>query len=144
LSDLTESVEWQDLQRELELVVKTVGAFNAYVFDAWDNMWCSAHGYVEAPRDDLVKLIHAGVVKGRRPLARGGQLDTAMSDKMGHRYLRTYGSCYVLLVRFSAGPDVAAVRAAVGSALPQLEARTLRLPTVGGPGGSGNEAAKRA
>jgi hypothetical protein len=144
MSALTESVEWQELRRELEVVAKAVRAFNVYVLDAWDHMWCAAHGFSEAPREDLVKLVEAGVARGRTPLARGGQLDIAMSDRQGHRYLRTYGSCYVLLIRFSAAFDAVAVRASVGATLPRLEALTLRLPISGGPGGSGHEAAQRA
>jgi len=144
MSALTESVEWQELQRELELVAKSLGAFNVYVLDAWDNMWCAARGFSEEPRDDLVRLVEAGVARGRTPLARGGHLDIAMSDRMGHRYLRTYGSCYVLLARFSGAFDVATVRASIGATLSRLEAMTLRLPISGGPGGSGNEAANSA
>jgi hypothetical protein len=123
-SALSESVEWQELQRELELVAKALRAFNVYVLDAWGNAWCAAHGFSEMPRDDLVRLVDAGVARGRTPLARGGQLDIATSDKMGHRYLRTYGSCYVLLVRFSAPCDVTAVRASIEPALLRLEALT--------------------
>lgn len=144
MSALTESVEWQELQRELELVAKALRAFNVYVLDAWDKMWCAAHGFSESPRDDLVRLVEAGVARRGTPLARGGQLDIAMSDRLGHRYLRTYGSCYVLVVRFGGAFDVAAVRSSVAATLPRLEALTLRLPISGGPGGSGNEAANRA
>jgi hypothetical protein len=89
-------------------------------------------------------MLRAGVARGRTSLARGGQLDIAMSDRMGHRYLRTYGSCYVLLVRFSAACEVTAVRASIEPALPRWEALTLRLPTSGGPGSSEGQAAKRA
>jgi hypothetical protein len=143
MSTLIESPEWQALQMDLELIVKATRAFNAYVFDAWDNMWCAARGFSEVSRDDLVDIVHAGI-RGRSPLARGGHLDIAMSDRMGHRYLRSYGSCYVLLLRFSAPCDVTAIRASVGAALARLETLTLRLPPAGGPGSSGSEAANRA
>ncbi len=122
----------------------TAKAFNAYVLDAWDNVWCAARGFNNLPRDELVDFVHHAAQRAGISLARGGHLDTSLSDRMGHAYLCSYASCYVLLLRFSGSFDVANVRNAVRAALPRLEALTLRLPPDGGPGSSDGEAAASA
>jgi hypothetical protein len=136
-----ESQEWQDLQHELETIARTAEAFNAYVLDAWDNLWCAAHDFAMLPREDLVDLIRVGL-GGKAPLYRGGTLDTFLSGQMGQAYMKTYASCYVLLLRFLGPFDHKAARTVVYDALPRLEALTLRLPPLGGPGSSAGEAAK--
>jgi hypothetical protein len=139
-----DSPEWQDLRAALESVSSEARAFNAYVFDAWGTLWCAALGFSEMPRDDLFDLVRAGVGRSGTSLARGGTLDTCLSGRTGHAYLRTFGSCYVLLVRYAGPFDQKSARAAVVEALPVIEALTLRLPPSGGPGGHGSEASKRA
>jgi hypothetical protein len=142
---IADSPEWQALERELGEVTKSAKAFNAYVLDAWDNLWCSARGGWQTRRDDLADLVHAAVARVRTsPLSRGGVLDGSLSGRMGHAYLKTFGSCYVLLLRFSGAFDVSAARSAVTTALPQIELLTLRLPPSGGPGSGGAEATGRA
>ena len=140
---VTDSPEWQDLQRELEALARDAKCFNAYVFDAWENPWCAAHSFTEVAREDLLDLVRAGTARARAPLHRGGVLDSCLSGRMGHAYLKTYASCYVLVLRFSGPFDEQKTRAAVSLALPRLEALTVRLPPSGGPGSRGQEAAKR-
>lgn len=138
-----DSAEWQDLQRELETVAREAKAFNAYVFDAWDKMWCAVRGFNEMPREDLVDLIRAGIGRSGTPLQRGGTLDTCVR-RPAYAYLKTYGSCYVLLLRYGGPFDMKTTRAAVSGALSKIEALTLRLPPSGGPGSHAGEASKRA
>ncbi len=141
---MAQSAEWQELQRELEAIAGAAHAFNAYVFDVWDNLWCTAHGYDEAPREELALLIHAAATRKGVSLVRGGKLDTAFSQFSGFIYLRTYGSCYVLLLRFPGPFDHDRAQQAVTEALQRLEALTLRLPPPDGPGSDGTEAAGSA
>ena len=141
---MAQSAEWDELQRELEAVAVAAHAFNAYVFDVWDNLWCAAHGFSDVPREDVAKLIHAAAARRGVSLVRGGKLDTCISEFVGYVYLRTYGSCYVLLLRFPGPFDQDKARGAVTEALQRLEALTLRLPPPDGPGSDGNEAAGSA
>jgi hypothetical protein len=142
---IADSTEWQELERELADVTKSARAFNTHVFDAWDNLWCSARGGWQMRRDDLADFVHVAVARARTsPLARGGVLDTTLTGRMGHAYLRTFGSCYVLLLRFSGPFHAAVARSVVALALPRVELLTLRLPPSGGPGNSGAEASNRA
>jgi hypothetical protein len=141
---LSRSPEWEELRLELEAVAAASSCFNAYVLDAWDNFWCAARGFTEAPREDLADLVHAAATRKGVTLTRGGKLDTSLSGRTGHAYLRSYGSCYVLLLRFSGPFDVNKTREAVLDALPRLEALTIRLPPPDGPGADGSEAAGTA
>jgi len=141
---LGDTPEWQALQRELVGVSRAAHAFNAYVVDAWDNLRCAAHDFSEKPRDDLVDLILEALGKDGTPLTRGGKLDACLDGRAGHAYLKTFGSCYVLLLRYPGPFDQKVARAAVSAALPAIEALTLRLPPSGGPDSHGTEAAKRA
>ena len=139
-----DSPEWRELQAALESVSSKARAFNAYVFDAWGKLWCAAHGFSEMPRDDLFDLIRTAVARSGTPLQRGGALDTCLSGRTGHAYLKTFGSCYVLQLRYAGPFDQKSACAAVAKALPVIEALTLRLPPSGGPGGHASEASKRA
>jgi hypothetical protein len=143
-SDLPRSPEWEELRAELEAIAAACSSFNAYILDVWDNSWCAARGFNDMPRADLADFIHAAASRKAVTLTRGGKLDTSLSGPMGHAFLRTYGSCYVLLLRFSRPFDVEKTRDTVRAALPRLEALTMRLPPPDGPGSDGNEAAGTA
>jgi hypothetical protein len=138
------SPEWEKLRSELERLMHASRAFNAYVLDAWDNVWCSAHGYADTVHEDLTELVHDAARHRGISLTRGGKLDTYFSGRAGHAYLRTYGSCYVLLLRFSGPFDHANAREITTEHLPRLEALTLALPPPDGPGSDGSEAASTA
>jgi hypothetical protein len=143
MSALTDSEQWKALRRELESVAQRAKAFNAYVLDAWDNQWCAAHGFSAMPRDDLMDLIRAGV--GRRtPLRRGGALDAVVSSRIGHAFLKSFASCYVLLLRYAGRFDDDLTRTVVMEALARIEALTIALPSPDGPGFDAADAAKRA
>jgi len=145
VTTLAASSELKELELELGELVKTTKAFNAHVFDAWDNLWCSARGNRQMRRDDLADIVHAAIARAQKPpLARGSTLDMSLSGRMGHAFLKTFGSCYVLLLRFSGPFDEGEVRSAVALSLPRVELLTLRLPPSGGPGSDGSEAVGRA
>jgi hypothetical protein len=141
---MTPSREWEELRGELERVAAAALAYNAYVLDAWDVMWCAAHSFTAVYGEDLAAIVHAAAAKKGVSLTRGGKLDTSVSGPKGHAYLRTYGSCYVVVLRYAGPFDESKARDVATAALPRLEALTLLLPPPGGPGSSGNEAAGTA
>ena len=141
---MTSSRGWEDLRNELERVATGAHAYNAYVLDAWDVLWCAAHSFAAVYEEDLVAIVHAAGSKKGISLSRGGKLDTSLSSPKGHAYLRTYGSCYVVVLRYAGPFDESKARDVVTAALPRLEALTLLLPPPDGPGSSGNEAASTA
>jgi hypothetical protein len=143
MSMLTDSEQWEALRRELESVAQRAKAFNAYVFDAWDKQWCAARGFSDAPRDDLVNIVHTAI-GGSTPLRRGGALDTVVSGRAGHAYLKSFGSCYILLLRYAGGFDDHLTRAVVMDQIARIEALTMALPPPDGPGFDAADAAKRA
>jgi hypothetical protein len=139
-----DSVELR-LRAELDAVVTDAGALNAYVVDAWDNVWCIARGSQTArPCRELAECVHSAVKQTGVSLARGGRLDMALSEGYGQVYLRSYASCYVILLQFSGPFNLNRARDAVRAALPRLEALTLLRPPDGGPGSAGNDAAATA
>jgi hypothetical protein len=138
------SSEWQALRRELQILANTTSAFNAYVVDAWGVAWCAARYFESIYPEDLATLVHLAEERRRVRVTYGGKLDTALSGPRGHAYVRTYASCYVVLLRYAGPFDETKAREATTAALPRLEALTLRLPPPDGPGSSGNQAAGSA
>jgi len=141
---VTDTLEWRALRDELEAISARTHAFNAYVFDAWDNLWCSAHSFESVASDDLLGFVHRMLARSHVSLVRGGVLDDCVSDSRGYVYVRSYASCYVLVLRFSSRPECSLARAVVEAELDKLEALTLKLPPSDGPGTSGAESANRA
>ena len=137
---MSASREWEALRKELEALAEATRAFNVYVVDAWDNVWCAARWFDSVYPDDLAALVRAEVTRRGVSLQRGGKLDASVVGAKGHAYIRTYGSCYVLVLRFAGPFDSAATREAVVGVLPRLERLTLGLPPPDGPGSSGHEA----
>jgi hypothetical protein len=109
------------------------------VLDAWDTVWCSARGST-GKRGDLGDFVRLAAARKGVPLIRGGKFDTSLSGRMGDAYLKSFGSCYAVLLRFSGPFDNVKVRAIVASAINQIETLTLKLPPPDGPGSGGNEA----
>jgi hypothetical protein len=134
------SREWEALQRELEAVAGAAEAYNAYVLDAWDNLWCAARHFDAVYQEDLVAIVQAATESKGGTLQRGAKLDTCLPGPKGHSYLRTYGSCYVVVLRFGGAFDETKARDVVSAALPRIEALTLRIPPPNGPGTGSNEA----
>ena len=143
---MSQPPEWENLRAELSAVVSSAAAFNAYVFDVWSNFWCAAHSYAYVAEEELAELIRLIAKMKHVSLTRGAQLDTAYSNHVSrwHLYAKTYGSCYVLLLRFPGGFREAETRDAVAAALSRIEALTLLLPPPDGPGSDGGEAASSA
>ncbi len=134
---MSQPPEWENLRVELAALVQGAEAFNAYVFDVWNNFWCAAHSYAYAPDEELAHLIQLVAKERHVALTHGGHLDTALSSSSAHAYVKTYGSCYVLLLRFAGDFDEDRVRARVHAELTRLEALTLLLPPPEGPDSDG-------
>ena len=134
------SPEWEELRKALEALADATGAFNAYVLDAWDYLFCAARWFEHVYADDLAAVVRAAVARNGIPLQRGGKLDLTILHQNCPTYLRTYGSCYVLVLRFAAPFEEGEVRQRVAAVLPRLELLTISLPPPDGPGSAGNEA----
>lgn len=134
---MSQPPEWEHLQAELADLVLGAEAFNAYVFDVWNNFWCAAHSYAYAPDEELARLIQLVAKERHVALTHGGHLDTALSVPDAHLFVKTYGSCYVLLLRFAGDFSVEQVRSRVHAAIPRIEALTLLLPPPDGPESDG-------
>jgi len=139
-----DSREWFELRKALEALASTTDASNAYVLDAWDRTWCFARSPKRACSGDLAAVVHAAVARRGTPLRRCGKLDVFVADVGGYAYLRTYGSCYVVMVTFAAAFDDVRIRDAVTAALPRLELLTTSIPPPDGPWSGGNEAVRSA
>jgi hypothetical protein len=138
------SSEWEELRVELDALANAAVAFNAYVVDAWGIVWCAARYFESVYPEDLADLVRLAEARRHVRVTHGGKLDAVLSGSKGHAYLRTYASCYVVLLRYAGPFDEPKARDVVSAALPRLEAITLRLPPPEGPGSSGNEAAGSA
>lgn len=131
----TDVPEWLALQDRLVTLTTFTGAHNAYVVDAWLNIWCSAHSY-DAALEGLARDLTRTALGTLRPsLQRGGRLDRSLPCT----YMRSYAGVYVLLLRFSGEFEDRAVQSAVAAALPAIEALTVALPPPDGPGAGGAE-----
>lgn len=129
--------EWERLGAALFALAEACGTRNAFVLDAWANLWCAANRY-DGPDGDLaMELAHAQLAALPIPLNRGGGI-----DRVAHRsFLKSFAGIYVLALLFDGPFSPAAVRAAVDNALPGIEALTLLLPPPDGPeAGSGRGA----
>lgn len=132
------------LQTEIEALSVELGAFDAHVLDAWGKVWSSASLDRNADTGELARLVQLAEQRIGISIARGGRLDVDFADGVRRAYLRSYASCYVLLLRFPRAFDASHVRSVVARAVPRLETLTLLIPPDGGPGSSGNEGAATA
>jgi hypothetical protein len=76
--NVSESREWEELRKELEALADVAHAFNAYVLDAWDNVWCAARWFTSIYPEDLIAFVHAAIARKGIPLQRGGKLDVPL------------------------------------------------------------------
>jgi hypothetical protein len=125
--------EWERLGTALLALVEACGARNAFVLDAWANLWCSGNAY-DGPDGDLaMDLAHELLSSLAVPLNRGGRI-----DRVEHRsFLKSFAGIYVLALLFDGPFSPAQVRAAIDKALPGIEALTLLLPPPEGPDAGG-------
>jgi hypothetical protein len=130
------SPEWQRLADALGDLSRESGATNGYVLDAWANLWCAGNDlYLGGESGPIMELTQAQLLSLPRPLNRGGRIDRAQ----GLTYFRSFAGIYVVVLRFQAPFDLAALRPVVTKALPRIEALTLALPPPEGPGSGGAE-----
>ena len=131
----TDAPEWLALQERLVSLTTFAAAHNAYVVDAWLNIWCSAHSFDGSEEAIAMDLTRTALGTLRPSLQRGGRLDRTLP----RMYMRSYAGVYVLVLRFPGEFDRHAVQSAVVAALPAIEALTLALPPPDGPGAGGAE-----
>jgi hypothetical protein len=127
--------EWQRLASALAALAAECGAQNAYVLDAWANLWCSAHAYDRFGGDVAMQVTDAQLRKLKVPLNRGGRLHAVTSTD----YLRSFAGIYVVLLHFVEPFDADAMLTATDAALPRIETLTLLLPPPEGPGSGSAE-----
>ena len=126
----------QELGEELLDLVSRTSAANAFVFDAWGLIWCSAILTYGDDRERLylqVKTILDGL---EPPLQRGTKLDRIFSDDVTSMYCVSFAATYVLAVWVAPETNVFLMRRLTKDALPRIEAMTLSLPPPDGSGGS--------
>lgn len=126
--------EWQRLADALGELSRECEASNGYVLDSQANLWCAGNDlYYHGESDLVMDLTQRQLAALPKPLNRGGHIDRAY----GSWYLRSFAGVYVLVLSFSGLFDVPRARAAIGTALPRIEALTLLLPPPDGPTSSG-------
>ena len=126
--------QWQRLAAALGTLAAECGAANVYLLDAWANLWCAGQDpYDGSDNTRIMEFTHRQLAALRVPLNRGGRIDRAYPNA----YLRSFAGVYVIVVDLSGRFDVSLVRAAVGKALPNIEALTLALPPPDGPESGG-------
>lgn len=132
--------EWRDLRDALLALVEDAGALDAWVLDAWDNLWCAAHLSVEPTTSELDALAKRALMGITPSLARGGKLDRVLPSVEGrHAHARSFANVYFVLVAYDAhARDVAL---AITRHLPTIERLTVALPPPDGT--SGHAAARR-
>jgi hypothetical protein len=125
--------EWVALQQELELLVTQTSSDNAYVLDAWGNVWCAARPALGPTQKAIIKIALAEVDALQPPLQRGGRLDRMLEGMAEHSYARSFATVYVLLVSFRGSVSTLDARRTIAMVLPRIEALTVALPPPDGP-----------
>lgn len=131
----TDSQEWLRLQHRLGDLASEAGAQNAFVLDAWANLWCAAHSYDGSAAQLATLATERALASVRPPLPRGGHID----GEFFFGYIWSFAGVYVLVLRFTRTFDAEPVRVLVVKALPSIEALTLALPPPDGPGSGTSE-----
>ncbi len=127
---------WVELEQELIDLRIALDARNAYILDAWGNLWCAGDGVEWSGQwEQAISIITTAVRAAPKSLQRGGALDEAIPRRSA--YLKSFAGVYVVLVRFRGHFEVATARRAVATALPNLEKLTLLLPPPDGPDAGG-------
>ena len=132
--------EFESAQRALAIQLRSLceraGANNAFVFDAWGLVWCSASLTFGADQERLYAQMATILSSLTPPLQHGGRLDRVFRDEHAAMYCVSFGVAYVLGLWTMPETNELAMRRAVRDALPSVEALTLSLPPPGGSGGS--------
>jgi len=120
------------LAQELLDLVHRAGAANAFVFDAWGLIWCSAEQTYGASQKRLygqVKTILEGIVP---PLQKGAKLDRVFPNDETPMYCVSFAATYVLALWLKPDTNEFLLRRLVKDALSKIEAMTLSLPPPDG------------
>jgi len=143
VADIEEHPSWLALREELGGITAATGAANAYVLDAWGNLWCSARSVPENILQFAVRIAEFIVRTTKPPITRGGKLDQSVPTQGAVAgYIRSFSGVYILLVLSETRMDrgtIQVLRAIITRALPRIEALTLSLPPPDGPGPSSGE-----
>jgi hypothetical protein len=119
--------------------VTDVRGQNAYIVDAWGNLWCSAHTVEWRCQSAAIDVVKTELARAELPLQRGGKIDRQGHQRNGSTYLRSFAGVFVLLVRFESPFDQDLVRSVVGATLRRLEGLVVSLPPPNGPGSGSAE-----
>ncbi len=122
----------QELAAALTELIEEVGAANAFVFDAWGLIWCSAHLTHGSDQRRLYEEVKFILESLSRPLEKGGKLDRVFPHGGAPTYCTSFAATYVLAVWLDAGTNEFLLRRRVREALPRIEAMTLALPPPDG------------
>jgi len=127
-------VQAQDeLARELRALAESVHATNAFVFDAWGIIWCSATLTFGDEETRLYAQVPEVLEAVAPPLPRGGKLDRIFEHSASPMYCVSFAASYVLGLWLSPEVSEFQMRRLVKQALPRIEAITLSLPPPDGP-----------
>jgi len=126
------SEEQRKLASELIDLVKRVAATNAFVFDAWGLIWCSATLTFGDDQTRLYAQVAEILERLDPPLARGAKLDRTFVHPESPMYCVSFAASYVLGVWLSPETNELTLRRVVKSVLPAIESMTLALPPPDG------------
>jgi hypothetical protein len=124
--------EWRELEAALEELVTRLGAANAAVADAWNDLWCRAHSEGGHEKTAAFELLDRALATLGRPLPRGGKLDLCESAASPWFIARSFAAVYVLLVWFDGPFQAEAAQTHIKRALPTIERLTTSLPPPNG------------
>jgi hypothetical protein len=122
-----------ELTHELRVLVERAHATNAFVFDAWGIIWCSATLTFGEDETLLYAQVPEVLEAVDPPLARGGKLDRIFAHAMFPMYCVSFAATYVLGLWLTPKVNEFEMRRLVKKALPRVEAMTLSLPPPNGP-----------
>jgi hypothetical protein len=130
--------DFEQAQRALAIQLRALcehaAASNAFVFDAWGLIWCSASLTFGDDQERLYAQVAAILESLVLPLHGGGKLDRVFEDEHAATYCVSFGVTYVLGLWMTPETNELAMRRAVRDALPTIESLTLSLPPPDGPG----------
>jgi len=137
--DTIPAVSIQETQRDLAEALRgfaeRADGANAFVFDAWGLIWCSAWLTFGDDQVLLYAQVRHALESPNPPLQRGGKLDGRVCPGSPPMYCVSFASCYVLGVWISEPLNPLLLRRAVKEALLTIEPMTLSLPPPDGTGG---------
>lgn len=141
---VTHSQAQHELARELRVLVENAHATNAFVFDAWGIIWCSAALTFGDDETRLYAQVPEVLEAVNPPLARGGKLDRLFAHDTSPMYCVSFAASYILGLWLSPEANEFRARRLVKRALPRVEVMTLSLPPPNGPDTSSGAQRSRA